>query len=50
MKQPTKRVEVEDPDIAKMRKRLVSAKIIKPEAAAKLSSNDVVKLFTYYSA
>ncbi|QZE58883.1 hypothetical protein pEaSNUABM28_00326 [Erwinia phage pEa_SNUABM_28] len=41
--------DAEDPDIAKMRKRLVDAKIIKPEAAVKLSSNDIVKLYTYYS-
>lgn len=39
----------EDPNIAKMRKQLVTARIIKQEAAAKLSSNDVVKLYNYYS-
>lgn len=41
-------LDEEDPNIAKMRKQLVDAKIIKPEAAEKLSSNDVVKLYNYY--
>ncbi|WAK44483.1 hypothetical protein [Erwinia phage vB_Ea_2910A] len=36
--------------VAKMRKYLVAAQIIKPEAAVKLSDNDVVKLYSYYRA
>lgn len=36
--------------VAKMRKYLVAAQIIKPEAAVKLSDNDVVRLYSYYRA
>ncbi|QZE60233.1 hypothetical protein pEaSNUABM35_00316 [Erwinia phage pEa_SNUABM_35] len=42
--------DIEDLESAGMRKRLIDAKIIKPEAASKLSRNDLMKLCAYYSA
>lgn len=40
--------DIEDLESAEMRKRLIDAKIIKPEAASKLSHNDLMKLCAYY--
>ncbi|QZE59560.1 hypothetical protein MPK66_gp316 [Erwinia phage pEa_SNUABM_2] len=42
--------DIEDLEAAEMRKRLIDAKIINPEAAPKLSRNDLMKLCAYYSA
>ncbi|UAW96811.1 hypothetical protein pEaSNUABM22_00324 [Erwinia phage pEa_SNUABM_22] len=40
--------DIEDLESAEMRKRLVDAQIIKPEAAAKLQRPDLMKLCAYY--
>ena len=40
--------DIEDLESAEMRKRLVDAQIIKPEAASKLSRPDLMKLCAYY--
>lgn len=49
-KAESKRDEISDEEVAELRKQLVKARIIKASAIDKLSRNDVIKLYIYYSA